>query len=140
MNHMAYWLLKTEPEEYSWDNLTSDQKTLWTGIRNFQARNNLRVMKPGDLAFIYHSGDEKAVVGVVRITAEAVPEKTDDKGEWAAVELEALKPLARQISLDELRNTPILSGMALIRQTRLSVSPVTEPEAKMLLKIGKIEL
>lgn len=137
---MAYWLLKTEPEAYSWDQLVKDKDTPWSGVRNFQARNNLKLMKPGDIAFIYHSGDEKTIVGIAKITSEAIHEETPDKGEWVTVGVEAVKSMVREISLEELRNTPILSGMALIRQTRLSVSPVTDPEAQMIFKVGKTEI
>ncbi len=97
-------------------------------------------MKRGDIAFIYHSGDERMIVGVARVTSEATPDKTADAGDWVAVEVEALKPLAREISLEEIRNTPILSGMELVRHSRLSVVPVREPEAKMILKIGKTDI
>ena len=137
---MAYWLLKTEAEVYSWNQLVDEKKTWWTGVRNYQARNNLRAMKVGDIAFIYHSGDERMIVGVARIAAEAAPDKTAEEGDWVAVEVEALKPLAREIGLEEIRNTPILSGMELVRHSRLSVVPVRESEAKMILKIGKTEV
>lgn len=134
---MRYWLLKTEPQTYSWDQLVKEKKTLWTGIRNYQARNNLRAMKPGDVAFIYHSGDDKMIVGVAKVTTEAIREHTSDEGDWVAVEIEALTPLAREIGLEEIRNSPVLSGMELLRQTRLSVSPVTNIQAEMIFKIGK---
>lgn len=137
---MAYWLLKTEAEVYSWNQLVDEKKTWWTGVRNYQARNNLRAMKVGDIAFIYHSGDERMIVGVARITAEAAPDTTAEEGDWVAVEVEALASLVREISLEEIRNTPILSGMELVRHSRLSVVPVREPEAKMILKIGKTEV
>jgi predicted RNA-binding protein with PUA-like domain len=137
---MTYWLLKTEAGVYSWDQLVAEKKTWWTGVRNYQARNNLRAMKRGDIAFIYHSGDERMIVGVAHITAEATPEATTDAGDWVAVEVEGLKPLAREVGLEEIRNTPILSGMELVRHSRLSVVPVREPEAKMILKIGKTDV
>ena len=135
---MSYWLLKTEPSTYSWDDLCKEQKTLWTGIRNFQARNFLREMKAGDLVFIYHSGDERMIVGLARVTQTAQPEETEDNGDWVAVQIEAFKPFAREVTLDEMKNTHGLTEMIFIRQSRLSVAPVTDAQAVMILKIGKM--
>lgn len=137
---MQTWLFKTEPEEYSWEQLEKDGKTMWTGIRNFEARNNIRQMQPGDLVFIYHSGEEKIVMGLARVTSAAVADDTAEKGDWSAIEIEAIKPLTRPVSLEEIRNTYTLNTMPLISQTRLSVVPVTEPQKDMLLKIAKTTL
>lgn len=137
---MAFWLLKTEPEEYSWERFEQEGKTTWTGVRNFQARNNLRAMKVGDTAFIYHSGEERNIVGLGTILSEAAPDTTAEKGEWVAVEVAAMKPLVRVVSLEEIRNTHGLSVMPLATHPRLSVQPVTEAQAAMILKIAKTEI
>lgn len=137
---MAFWVIKTEPEEYSWERLEQDKATTWTGIRNYQARNNLREMKAGDIVFVYHSGEERNIVGVARVTTEAYPDPTAEKGDWSAVDLEAVKPLLRIVSLEEIRNTHGLSVMPLASQGRLSVQPVTEEQARMILKIAKTEV
>ncbi len=137
---MKTWLLKTEPEEFSWETLEKDGKTSWTGIRNFEARNNIRQMMPGDVVFIYHSGEEKIVMGVARVTSEAYPDETAEKGDWSAIDIEPVKALTRPISLEEIRNTYTLNTMPLISQTRLSVVPVTEPQKELLLKIAKTTL
>ncbi len=135
-----YWLLKTEPELYSWDKLVQDQKTRWEGVRNYQARNNLRLMKPGDLAFIYHSGEEKMIVGIARVTTEAYDDPTTDEGKWSVVDIEAVKPLERPLSLEEIRNTYLLNVMPLVTQARLSVQPVNEAQWNLILKIAKTTL
>ena len=137
---MHFWLLKTEPEEYSWEKLEGEKKAIWTGVRNFEARNNLRAMEVDDLAFIYHSGQERIIMGLARITKAAYPDPTATKGDWVAVELEYVKPLVRQLSLEEVRNTYTLNTMPLIAQPRLSVQPVTEQQMTMMLKIAKTEL
>ena len=134
---MAFWLVKTEPEEYPWERLEQEQKTLWTGVRNFQARNYLREMRPGDIVFVYHSGEERMIIGLARVLAEAVPDPTAEKGEWVSIEIEAFKPLERVVSLEEIRNTHGLSVMPLVSQSRLSVHPVTDAQSEMLLKIAK---
>ncbi len=135
-----YWLLKTEPEVYSWEQLEKDRHTRWEGVRNYQARNNLRLMHPGDYAFIYHSGEEKMVLGIAKITSEPYDDPTASTGNWAVVDIEAVKPLARQLSLEEIRNTYLLNVMPLVTQSRLSVQPVTEAQWNLILKIAKTEL
>ena len=137
---MNYWLLKTEPELYSWEKLEQDKKTRWEGVRNYQARNNLREMKPGDLALIYHSGDEKMIVGTARVTTEAYDDPTTDEGKWSVVDVEAVKPLVRPVSLEEIRNTYLLNVMPLVTQARLSVQPVTEAQWNLILKIAKTDI
>jgi methylenetetrahydrofolate dehydrogenase (NADP+) / methenyltetrahydrofolate cyclohydrolase len=134
---MPYWLLKTEPDEYSWEQLQKDTSTTWTGVRNFQARNNLRAAAVGDLAFIYHTGDEKMIVGLARITKPAFPDPTAETGDWASVELEVVKPLVREVTLEEIKNTHGLAVMPLVTAARLSVQPVTDAQAEMILKIAK---
>ncbi len=138
--YMAYWLLKTEPEEYSWEQLEADKRTAWTGIRNFQARNNLREMKVGDLAFVYHSGDDKAIVGIAKIVREAYEDPTAETGDWAAVDVEAVMPVGRLLGLEEIRNTHNLAVMPVVTQARLSVHPVTESQWKDVLRYTKTTL
>jgi predicted RNA-binding protein with PUA-like domain len=137
---MNYWLLKTEPEVYSWERLAEDKKTRWEGVRNYQARNNLRLMQPGDLAFIYHSGDEKMVTGVARVTSAPYDDPTAKEGNWAVVNVEAVKGLVRPVSLEEVKNTYLLNVMPLATQARLSVQPVTEAQWNLILKIAKTEV
>lgn len=137
---MAYWILKTEPEEYSFEMLERDRKTVWTGVRNFQARNNLREMKVGDIVFIYHSGEEKMIVGIGKVVKEAFPDETATSGDWSAIEVEAIKPCLRTVTLDEMRNTHGLSVMPLVSQSRLSVCPMTDAQAGMVMKIAKTEV
>jgi predicted RNA-binding protein with PUA-like domain len=137
---MAFWLIKTEPALYSWEQLMKDRSTTWTGVRNFQARNNVRAMKPGDFVFIYHSGDERMVTGVAKVTSEPKADPSAVSGDWSSVDIEAVAPLARPVTLDEIKYTHILAVMPLITHTRLSVQPVTDAQAEMLLKIGKTTL
>jgi len=128
---VSYWILKTEPSTYSFEQLLKDKKTRWDGVRNYQARNNLRAMKPGDIAVIYHSGDVKSAVGLARITKAAYkdPTSTDD---WAAVDLQAMKPLNTSVSLAEMKASKILKKMVLVRNSRLSVSPLTKKEFDLI--------
>lgn len=137
---MTYWLLKTEPEEYSWERLETEKRAQWTGVRNFEARNNLREMKVGDHVFIYHSGQERILMGIARVVSEAYPDPTATKGDWVAIDLEPVKPLARPVSLEEVRNTYTLNTMPLATQSRLSVQPVTDAQAVLLLKIAKTDV
>lgn len=137
---MNYWLLKTEPEVYSWERLEQDKTTRWEGVRNYQARNNLRLMQPGDLTFVYHSGDEKMITGIAKVTSAAYDDPTSSEGNWSVVDIEAVKPLTRPLSLDEIKNTYLLNVMPLATQARLSVQPVTEQQWQLILKIAKTEL
>jgi len=135
---MKYWLLKTEPSAYSFDDLLRDGTTLWSGVRNYQARNFLRdEMKRGDRALIYHSSaDPTAVIGVAEVVREGHPEPGET--DWFQVELKALKKLARPVTLAEIRKTPALKDMLLIRRgMRLSVQPVTKPQYEAILKLGE---
>lgn len=135
-----FWLVKSEPDAYSWGQLVKDGSTAWTGVRNFQARNNLRTMKKGDAVFFYHSVIGKDVVGIAKVSREAYSEKTTDEGEWSAVDLEPLKPFRKPVTLDQMKGDSILKEMKLVRQSRLSVTPVTEKEAHRLLELAETEL
>ena len=137
---MSYWLLKSDPDTYSWDHLVRDGETDWTGVRNFQARNNLRLMKKGDLAFIYHSQDDKEIVGVAEITGEAKPDPTAESGDWASVRIRAVKECPRHLGLEEIKNTPVLNVMPLVTHARLSVQPVSEVQWRDILRYTKTVL
>jgi predicted RNA-binding protein with PUA-like domain len=123
---MAYWLLKTEPGSYSWDDLVRDGATEWDGVRNNAAAAHLRAMKPGDRALIYHSGEVKAAVGVAEVTRE--PRKDGEEGNWVSVAVAPIAPLPAPVTLRAMKAEPALAGMAMLRQSRLSVSPVSEEE------------
>lgn len=131
---MNYWLLKTEPETYSWANLVRDKKTVWDGVKNFQARKNLNTMKTGDRVFIYHTGDEKAIVGIAMIKKEAYPDPKDK--EWVVVELAPEKELKRAVTLAEVKADKKLGGMALVKYARLSVQPVMPEEFDRILELS----
>ena len=130
---MNYWLVKSEPETYSWADLVREKRTVWSGVRNFQARKNLRSMKRGDLVLFYHSVTDKAVVGVARVVKEAYRDPTAKEGDWSCVDLAPEKQLAQPVTLDQIRAEKALSSMKLVRQGRLSVTPVTEAEFKKVL-------
>jgi len=132
---MNYWLVKTEPETYSWDNLVKDKSGVWDGVRNFQARSNMKVMKKGDSVFFYHTGDEKAIVGVAKVIREAYPEPKD--AAWLAVDLAPDKKLKKSISLAQVKADKKLSNMVLVRASRLSVQPVREEEFKYILALSQ---
>jgi predicted RNA-binding protein with PUA-like domain len=133
---MNYWLVKSEPEAYSWSQLLKDGQTAWTGVRNFQARLNLRAMKKGDSVFFYHSVSDKQVVGLARVVREAYPDPTAEEGDWACVDLAPEKTLAQPVTLEAIKADKILCEMKLVRQSRLSVSPLTVEQARRLLKIA----
>ena len=132
---MAYWLMKSEPSAYSWDDLARDGGTMWDGVRNNAARLHLRAMKPGDEAFFYHSMDERSVVGIMKITGTGQPDGED--GSWVKVPVEPVKALAKPVTLAEIKAEPRLAKMELIRQSRLSVAPVREEEWKLILEMAK---
>jgi predicted RNA-binding protein with PUA-like domain len=136
---MNYWLVKSEPGAYSWTQLVRDGKTAWTGVRNYQARINLRAMKRGDPVCFYHSGGEKLVVGLARVAKEAYPDPTATEGDWACVDLEPVKPLRSPVPLHIIRADPALQAMKLVRQSRLSVTPLTEAEFMRVLALGGIK-
>jgi predicted RNA-binding protein with PUA-like domain len=133
---MNYWLVKSEPEAYSWAQLVKDGKTAWTGVRNFQARNNLRAMRKGDHVFFYHSVTDKQVVGLARVVKEAYADPTAEKGDWSCVDLEPVKPLKNPVTLETIKTDTVLKEMQLVRQSRLSVSPLTPAQAERLLKLA----
>lgn len=136
---MNHWLVKSEPEAYSFAQLLKDKTTAWTGVRNYTARINLRTMAKGDEVFVYHSVSDKEIVGLATVIKTAYPDPTveaDEKGEWVCVDLKAVKAFPRPISLAEIKAHPTLKNMQLIRQSRLSVAPVTEKEAAELRKLG----
>ncbi|MBA2238909.1 MAG: EVE domain-containing protein [Lysobacter sp.] len=130
---MAYWLMKSEPGSYSWDDLVRDERTQWDGVRNSAARLNLRAMRKDDEAFFYHSVEDKAVVGIMRITREAQPDPKDP--DWVTVEVEPVRPLA-PVTLKAIKAEPTLAKMELIRQSRLSVAPVREEEWRKVLELA----
>ena len=131
---MGFWVLKTEPETYSWDDLLKAKKARWDGVRNFAAAKNLRAMRVGDEALIYHSGEEKAVVGIARVAKAAYADPTAKEGNWVAVDLVPVRPLAKPVTLAAMKADPVLKEMVMVRQGRLSVSPVTEGEWKRMAK------
>jgi predicted RNA-binding protein with PUA-like domain len=134
----AHWLIKSEPSEYPFSQLMQDGRARWDGVRNFEARNNLRSMKPGDLCLYYHSVEEKAVVGIAEVIRTAYHDPTAKKSEdWSVVDVKPLKPLAAPVPLGDIKATPGLAQMALLRRPRLSVTPVSSNEFKLLLRMGK---
>ncbi|MBU1448868.1 EVE domain-containing protein [Patescibacteria group bacterium] len=137
---MATWLLKTEPAIYSWEKLAEDTKARWDGVRNYPSRNHIRAMKPGDLVFIFDGGDEQMVSGLGRVASEPYDDPSSDESKWSVVDIEAVLPLTRPVSWEEIRNTYLLNVMPMITQTRLTVQPVTDVQRDLILKIAKTEL
>jgi predicted RNA-binding protein with PUA-like domain len=135
----ASWLVKSEPNVFSWSKLVADGVAVWDGVRNFEARNNLRAMKKGDVVLFYHSNEGKAVVGVARVRTTAYQDPTT-KDDWSAVDIEPVKALAREVTLEEMRGIKSLSNMVLLKKSRLSVSPVTKEELEAVLAAGKTKL
>jgi predicted RNA-binding protein with PUA-like domain len=125
---MAYWLIKSEPDAFSWDEQVKNGVEPWTGVRNHLAKNNLAAMKKGDKAFFYHSNIGKEIVGAVTVAREAYPDPTAESGNWVCVDMKAAAPLKRPVTLAEIKADPALANMALVRLSRLSVAPVTEAE------------
>ena len=131
-----YWLLKSEPNTWSWDDQLKSKIDMWDGVRNYQARNNLMKMKKKDLCFFYHSVSEKSIVGIVEVIKEHYPDPTDKKNKFVVVDVKAIKKLKHPVSLEEIKNNKKLKNIALIKQSRLSVMPVTKPEWNEILKIS----
>ncbi|MGA2662077.1 MAG: EVE domain-containing protein [Verrucomicrobiota bacterium] len=131
-----FWLVKQEPQAYSWSTFVADGGTAWTGVRNFQARNNLRAMAPGDLVLFYHSVSEKQVVGIARVEREAYPDSTAQGGDWVCVDLAPVKPLDKPVSLDTIKADPGLKAMLLVTQPRLSVVPLSRGQFERLVALG----
>jgi predicted RNA-binding protein with PUA-like domain len=134
-----HWLVKQEPEAYSWTTFVKDGKTAWTGVRNFQARNNLRTMKKGDPVLFYHSVSEKQVVGLAQVEREAYPDPTATDGDWSAVDLAPVRALARPVSLEMIKADKILKDLPLVRQSRLSVTPVSAAQFNRLLALAETQ-
>ena len=135
ISNMNYWLVKTEPETYSWTDLVKDKKTTWDGVRNFQARSHLKTMKKGDFVFIYHTGDEKAIIGMAKVVREPYPDPKDK--DWVVVDLAPEKKLKKPVSLSQIKSDRRLSNMVLVRASRLSVQPVKDDEHKMILSLSE---
>ena len=137
---MQHWLVKQEPEKYPWTQFVKDKGTYWDGVRNYQARNNLRAMKKGDLVMYYHSVSEKAVVGMAMVTREAYPDPTAKEGDWSVVDLKPVKAMAEPVTLERVKADAKLTEIALIKQSRLSVMPLRAREFRRVLQLGKTKL
>ena len=131
-----FWLVKQEPSSYSWSDFVADGETSWTGVRNFAARNNLRKMQKADEVLFYHSGEEKAVVGIAKVTQTAYTDATAKEGDWSSVDLSAVRALARPVTLREIKGNSRLKGIPLVRQSRLSVMPLREAEFREIVKMA----
>jgi predicted RNA-binding protein with PUA-like domain len=137
---MAYWLVKSEPSAWSWDDQVKAKVTNWSGVRNHQAAANLKAMKKGDKAFFYHSGEAKEIVGIVEIAKEAYPDPLDETGKFVMVDVKAIKEMPKPVTLAQIKSTPALKDMKLVRQSRLSVMPVTDSEWNAVSKMGGLSL
>ena len=135
---MNYWLLKSEPGTWSWDEQSKVKKEMWDGVRNYQARNNLMKMKKGDLCFFYHSVNEKKIVGIVEVTKEYYPDPTDKTNKFVVVNVKTEKSLPKPVSLKEIKEVKKLSHIALVKQSRLSVMPIDFQSWKLICKMGKL--
>jgi predicted RNA-binding protein with PUA-like domain len=134
---MNYWVVKQEPESYSWSDFLKDGRTAWTGVRNYQARNNLQAMKKGDLVLYYHSVSEKQIVGVAKVAKEAYPDPTADEGDWKSVDLVPVKTLPRPVPLSAVKDDPLFKDALLVRNSRLSVSPLTAGQYARVFDLSK---
>ena len=132
-----FWLVKQEPSDYSWADFVADGSTSWTGVRNFAARNNLRRMRKGDEVFFYHSGEDKAVIGIAKVARTAYRDATAQEGDWSAVDLVPVKPLPRPITLREIKAKPALKNIALVRQSRLSVMPLSAADFRLIVEMSE---
>ena len=132
-----FWLVKQEPSAYSWSDFVAEGRTSWTGVRNYTARNNLRQMQEGDEVLYYHSTTDKAVLGIAEVARTSYPDSTAEEGDWSAVDLIAKKPLARPVTLDEIKKNPRLKQMALLRLSRLSVQPLTSAEFQEIIEMSE---
>src|SRR5438067_13652063 len=131
-----FWFVKQEPSSYSWSDFVAEGQTSWTGVRNYSARNNLRKMRNGDEVLFYHSGDDKAVVGIAKVIRTAYRDSTAKEGDWSTVDLAPVKPLHRPVTLREIKSHPPLKGIALVKQSRLSVMPLAESEFREIVKMA----
>lgn len=137
---MNYWLVKSEPYAYSFDDLIKEKKTMWDGIRNYAARNHMRAMKKGDLVLFYHSREGLEVVGICKVVKEYYPDPTAEKGDWSVVDVKPVKKVKVPVTLKAIKTTAELQDMALVRISRLSVSPVKEEEFNIILRMGETSL
>ena len=135
---MKYWLLKSEPEAWSWDNQVKEGASMWDGVRNYQARNNLKEMRKNDLCFFYHSVTERSVVGIVKVVKEHYPDPTDKTGRFVVVDVKAIKKLENPVSLDQIKENKKLKNIALIKQSRLSVMPLNKIEWEEIIKMSSM--
>ncbi|MEY3385335.1 MAG: hypothetical protein RIR53_146 [Bacteroidota bacterium] len=131
---MQYWLVKSEPEVYSWEQFVKDKRTFWDGVRNYQARNNMQAMEKGDHVIFYHSSDVKAAVGIAEVVKTAYPDPTTDEPAWVVVDLKPVRPLKAPVTLAQIKAMPGMNNVALVRQARLSVLPLTADEFEMIVK------
>ena len=138
--NMSFWLVKQEPSKYSWDQFLLDKETFWDGVRNYQARNNLKKMKKDDLVFFYHSIIGKEIKGVAKISKEFYPDPTINDDRWVVVNLKPLKSLLTTVTLEDIKNNPKLINMSLIKQSRLSVMPLTKNEFMIILRMGQTKI
>lgn len=134
---MNYWLVKQEPDEYSWSAFVREEGTSWTGVRNPQARNYLLGMKTGDRVLFYHSGADKMVVGIAKVTREAYPDETADEGDWVTVDLAPMRSMALPVTLGKIKSDPALQEIPLLKQTRLSVMPLTDEQYQRIAALGQ---
>tara|TARA_Y100001934_G_scaffold264759_1_gene342128 strand:+ start:117 stop:566 length:450 start_codon:yes stop_codon:yes gene_type:complete len=137
---VKYWLVKQEPEKYPWSQFVKDRGTYWDGVRNYQARNNLRAMAKEDLVLYYHSVSEKAVVGVAKVTRVAYPDPTAKEGDWSVVDLKPVQSMTTPVTLDAIKTDKALADISLIRQSRLSVMPLAAAHFRRILKLGQTSL
>lgn len=135
---MKYWLIKSEPFKYSWEQFVKDKRTHWDGVRNYQASNNMKAMKKGDQCFFYHSNEGKEIVGIAEVVKEYYPDPSDEKGRFGMVDVKPAKPLKAPVTLADIKAHPKLQNMALVRQSRLSVCPVTAEEWKVICGLGGV--
>ncbi|MEI8280402.1 MAG: EVE domain-containing protein [Bacteroidota bacterium] len=136
---MKYWLVKSEPVKYSWDKFVKDGKTMWDGVRNYAARNNLRDMQPGDQVFYYHSNEGLEIVGIAEVVKAAYQDPTTDDTNWVVVDLKPVKALPQPVTLSQIKAEPALENIGLVRLSRLSVSAVTDAEYRKILKMGGVK-
>lgn len=135
----GYWLVKSEPEAFSWDQQVANQVEPWTGVRNHSARNNLKAMRKGDLAFFYHSNVGKQIVGIVTVVREAYPDPTAQSGDWVCVDMKAVRPLPSPVTLAEVKANPNLADILLVKQSRLSVMPISQPHWDRICQMGGLK-
>ncbi len=140
INKKSFWIIKQEPSQYNWKQFEKDRETYWDGVRNYQARNNLKKMKKGDNLLFYHSVVGKEIVGIAEVTRESYPDPTTDDDRWVVIDLNPIKPFKVPVTLEEIKAHKELSEIALIKQARLSVMPITKKEFQILLKMGKTKL